>query len=599
MMYSRIALVAILSSLLMTVAAGQEPGQSGVSQAIPIAESEISTKDTDTAIKVEVNLVLVPVVVKDSSGNPVSGLKKEDFQVFDNGKPQQVSTFSVETAETRAERVKTTSEAKASETDISKATTEVAGPSVSKPLELPRRFIALVFDDSHMKVAEAMAVQAATEKLFASLTPTDRVAIYSTQGDVQQDYTGDAATLRKTLASIVPHSSRYEGKYECPNISYHQAELIEYRHDEEAIAVANADAIINECPVNLEATVRRILEEGDDWTRATYDSLNDVVWKLASMPGQRVLVYVSPGFLVGVPLQNNNADWIEKAVRAGVVVNTIDARGLYTPQGLPEIDSAPQKAPFKHRDANGNLVDDSKIDYQGIEGTYRMQTQFDSGAVLQGMAAGTGGTYFHNRNDLDVGMSQALAAPTITYILGFKPQNAEANGKLHNLKVKIADGNKYSIQARNGYYATKKSADPEEQAKQEVTETLFSREEITGIPVQMKIEFFKSDETSAQLSVLTRLDTRGVKFRKIDARSCDRVVLATGVFDANGQLVDGKIKEITLKLQDVTLQKMVQTGITVKTVFKVKPGAYIVRSVVRGAEGEQLTSQNLATEIPR
>ncbi|MGC2475986.1 MAG: VWA domain-containing protein, partial [Candidatus Sulfotelmatobacter sp.] len=192
MMHSRIALVAILSSLLMTVAAGQEPGQSGVSQAIPIAESEISTKDTDTAIKVEVNLVLVPVVVKDSSGNPVSGLKKEDFQLFDNGKPQQVSTFSVETAETRAERGKTTSEAKASETDISKATTEVAGPSVSKPLELPRRFIALVFDDSHMKVAEAMAVHAAAEKLFASLTPTDRVAIYSTQGDVQQDYTGDA-----------------------------------------------------------------------------------------------------------------------------------------------------------------------------------------------------------------------------------------------------------------------------------------------------------------------------------------------------------------------------------------------------------------------
>ena len=542
--------------------------------------------------------MLVPVVVKDSSGNPVSGLKKEDFQVFDNGKPQQVSTFSVETAETRAERGKTTSEAKASETDISKATTEVAGPSVSKPLELPRRFIALVFDDSHMKVAEAMAVHAAAEKLFASLTPTDRVAIYSTQGDVQQDYTGDAATLRKTLASIVPRSSRYEGHYECPNISYHQAELIEYQNDQEAIAAAQADAVINECPADIEAMVRRILQEGDDWTRATYDYLNDIVTKLAFMPGQRVLVYVSPGFLVGIPLQNDNADWIERAVRAGVVVNTIDARGLYTPGGLPDIDAAPQKAPFKHREG-GQLVEDPHMDYQGIEGTYRMQTQFDSGSVLQGMAAGTGGTYFHNRNDLDVGMSQALAAPTITYILGFKPQNAEANGKLHNLKVKIADGNKYSIQARNGYYATKKSADPEEQAKQEVTETLFSREEITGIPVQMKIEFFKSDETSAQLSVLTRLDTRGVKFRKIDGRSCDRVVLATGVFDANGQLVDGKIKEITLKLQDVTLQKMVQTGITVKTVFKVKPGAYIVRSVVRGAEGEQLTSQNLATEIPR
>ncbi len=587
----------VVSALFTSVALAQQ-GQAGTTASTDSTESEISTKDTDTAIKVEVNLVLVPVVVKDSSGNPVSGLKKEDFQLFDNGKPQTVSTFSVETAKSRAEHGVAPAEAKPAGTETDKATTEVPGPGVGKLLELPRRFIALVFDDSHMKVAEAMAVHAATEKLFASLTPTDRVAIYSTQGDVQQDYSGDAVTLRKTLANIVPHSSKYGGLYECPNISYHQAELIEYQHDEEAIAVANADAIINECPVNLEATVRRILEEGDDWTRATYDSLNDVVRKLASMPGQRVLVYVSPGFLVGIPLQTNNADWIERAVRAGVVVNTIDARGLYTPQGLPEIDAPPQKAPFKHR-VGGNLVDDPHIDYQGIEGMYRMQTQFDSGLVLQGMATGTGGTYFHNRNDLDVGMSQALAAPTITYILGFKPQNAEANGKLHNLKVKIADGNKYSIQARNGYYATKKSADPEEQAKQEVTETLFSANEFASIPVQLKTEFFKTEDASAELSVLTRLDTRGVKFRKIDGRSCDTVVLATGVFDANGQLIDGKIKEITLKLQDSTLQKMVQTGITVKIVFRVKPGAYVVRSVVRGAEGEQLTSQNLAMDIPR
>lgn len=594
---SWIGLLAIVSNLLVNAAYGQQQGQAGVPAVAN--ESEISTRDSDTAIKVEVNLVLVPVVVKDSSGNAVSGLKKEDFQLFDNGKPQTISTFSVETAETRAGSGATTTEAKLRKTETENATAGVPEPVVSKPLELPRRFIALVFDDSHLKVTEAMAVHVATEKLFASLVPTDRVAIYSTQGDVQQGYTGDAATLRKTLASIVPHPSKYEGQDECPNISYHQAELIEYQHDEEAIGAANADSIINECPFNLEGTVRRILQQGDEWTRSTYDSLSDVVRKLASMPGQRVLVYVSPGFLIGIPLQNESGDWIEQAVRAGVVVNTVDARGLYTPQGLPEIDAAPQKAPFKHRDASGKLVDDSHIDYQGIEGMYRRQTQFDSGSVLQGMAAGTGGTYFHNRNDLDVGMSRALAVPTVTYVLGFRPQNTEANGKLHNLKLRVANGSNYSIQARNGYYATKKSADPEEQAKQEVTETLFSREELTGIPVQMKTEFFKSDDTSVQLSVLTRLDARGVKFRKIDGRSCDYVVLATGVFDANGQLVDGKIKEITLKLQDATLQKMVQTGITVKTVFKVKPGPYVVRSVVRGAEGGQLTSQNLATEIPK
>jgi VWFA-related protein len=588
------ALILTVSAVwtLMAATIGQQAAQT--SAPVQTTETEISTKDSDAAIKVEVNLVLVPVVVKDSGGNPISGLKKEDFQLFDNGKPQTVATFSMETAESNANSAATI-EPKPAQTEAAKAPAEGTALAVNAPLELPRRFIALVFDDSHMRVAEAMAVHAATEKLFATLTPTDRVAIYSTQGDVQLDYTGDVATLRKTLANIVPHSSKYEGQYECPNISYHQAELIEYQRDQEAIDVAKTDAVVNNCPVDIEAMARRILQQGDNWTRGAYDSLSDIIRKLASMPGQRVLVYVSPGFLIGVHLQNDNADWIERAVRAGVVVNTIDARGLYVPDGLGDIDAPPQA----YADTRAVPGCDACLDYQRIESLYRKQTQFDSGSVLQGMAAGTGGTYFHNRNDLDVGMRQALAVPSVTYILGFKPLNTEANGKLHNLKVQVAKGGKYSIQARNGYYATKKSSDPEEQAKQEVTETLFSREEITGIPVQMKTEFFKSDDTSAQLTVLTRLDTRAVKFRKEDGRSCDNVVLATGVFDANGQLVDGKIKEITLKLQDATLQKMTQTGITVKTVFKVKPGTYIVRSVVRGSEGGQLSSQNLATEIPR
>src|SRR5215467_11794908 len=355
-----IALVPLFSIAVFLFANAQQQEQMGLPAATQSAESEISTKETDAAIKVEVNLVLVPVVVKDSSGNPVSGLKKEDFQLLDNGKPQTVSTFSVETAETRASSATSSSEIKPTETEPEKATAALSGPVVQKPLELPRRFVALVFDDSHMKVAEAMAVHAATEKLFASLTPTDRVAIYSTQGDIQQDYTGDAAILRKTLANIVPHSSKDEGHYECPNISYHQAELILYQRDQEAIEVAAADARLNNCPTNLEATVIRILQQGDDWTRGTYDSLNDVLRKLASMPGQRVLVYVSPGFLVGNPLQNTNADWIERMVRAGVVVNPIDARGLYTPEGLGEIDAPPQANPDRMTQGCGERC----LDYQ-------------------------------------------------------------------------------------------------------------------------------------------------------------------------------------------------------------------------------------------
>ena len=477
--------VTVVSALFTSVALGQQ-GQVGTTASNGSTESEISTKDSNAAIKVEVNLVLVPVVVKDSSGNPISGLKKEDFQLFDNGKPQAVSTFSVETEESRANHKTAPPEVKPSEIESEQAPAAAPPPSTGRVLELPRRFVALVFDDSHMKVAEAMAVHAAAEKLFASLVPTDRVAIYSIDGNAQQDYTGDAAELRKTLAAIVPHPAKGEGQYECPNISYYQADLIVNRRDEEAIEIAGADAVVNKCVADVQAISRRILDVGDSQTREAYQYLDSIVRKLSGMPGQRVLVYVSPGFLTSEAVLPNSSDLLERAVRAGVVVNTIDARGVYAEDGLPDI-AAPPRVPA----TIGDVLPPEGMDYQRIEGQYRMQAQFESGQVLQGMAASTGGTYFHNRNDLDVGLSRALAVPSVAYILGFKPQNTEANGKLHNLNVQVAKGSKYSIQARNGYYATKKSADPEEQAKQEVTETLFSREEISGIPMQLKTEFFK------------------------------------------------------------------------------------------------------------
>ena len=98
--------------------------------------------------------------------------------------------------------------------------------------------------------------------------------------------------------------------------------------------------------------------------------------------------------------------------------------------------------------------------------------------------------------------------------------------------------------------------------------------------------------------MLTHVDINGIRFLKVDGRNRNDVVLATGVFDSNGLLVDGQMKEITLKLQDSTVEGLRQSGVTFKTVFKVKPGSYIVRSVLRGSEGDQLTALNLTTVIP-
>jgi VWFA-related protein len=550
--------------------------------------SEISTRSTDTTIKVRVNLVLVRVVVKDASGKLVPDLTKEDFQILDNGKEQRISTFSMETAEAHAKPAAT---AAPGATEPRPEAQTDAGANPLNATVMPQRFLALVFDDLHMNVAEAMAVHAASEKLFTALTPTDRVAIYATSGEVNQEFTGDAETLRKTLKAIIPHRRRGEGEYECPNISYYQADLIANKHDQEAMTVALLDAKNNYCPMSpsdINANAYRILQAGDQSTRSGFQNLENAIRHMSNMPGQRVLVYVSPGFILGDTVMPENSELIDRAARTGVVINTIDARALFTADMLPDIAAPSRQMPDKN----------DAVDYQRLENTYQMQSQFASGAVLGAIAAGTGGTFFHNRNDLDVAMSQALAAPSVSYVLGFSPQNLKVDGKYHKLKVMVMRPQKYQVQARNGYYAPKVVADPQEAVKQEVREALFSQDEILDVPMDLKTQFFKGDAVSAQLTVFTHLDLKGIHFRKADGRSYNDMVLATGVFDDNGQFVDGQMREIALKLTDSTVERLNQTGFTIKIAFTVKPGTYLVRSVVHGSEGGQMTARNTTTVIP-
>jgi VWFA-related protein len=578
----------------------------------PAQAPEISARNADAQIKVRVNLVLVRVVARDANGKAVAGLKKEDFQLMDEGKEQKISTFSVETPDTRVKgAAATTVETKETETGTEKNAegaavaieANVAGAdskagTAGVVKAIPQRYVALVFDDVHMKQAEQTAVHAATEKLFASLAPTDRVAIYSTSGKVNQDFTSDVAGLRKALVEIVPHGRQGEGEHACPSLSYYQADLIVNKHNQEALVAAEAEAMVD-CHLtqnDVIAAADRVLRDADQQTRNEYQFLESIVRRMGDLPGQRVIALVSPGYELGDEVQQNNWDFIDQAMRAAIVVNTIDARGLYTAELLRDIDAPPQQS--LTRNAAGRAGgSENDFDYQSVESTYRTQAQFQAGQVLAGLAASTGGTYFHNRNDLEAGMNEAMAAPSVSYLLGFSPQNLRVDGKFHKLKVILVNGQKYQIQTRNGYYAPKQLADPEEMAKQEVREALFSQDEIVDIPVELKTQSFKVDAGSSQLTVFTHLDVRKIHFRKAEGRSYNNVVLATALFDDNGQFVDGQMREIALKLQDSTMERLNATGFTIKIVFTVRRGTYLVRSVVRGSEGEQLTARNVMAVI--
>src|SRR6266576_2113333 len=327
---------------------------------------EVSSRDTPTTFKVRVNLVLVRVVVRDQQGKIVSKLKKEDFQLYDNRKLQTISSFSVDTPD-------------------------------GKAVVLPQRFVSMVFDDVHLSMADAVSVRDSATRFFGALAASDRVSLNTTSGQLTQEFTDDHDKLTKALLGIVPHSVTSHNFHDCPDVSYYQADLIVNKSDQQALGVAteealqcafNGDTRMMASAQNLARTAAdRMVAQGDNETQYAYRHLEDVVRRLANMPGQRVLVLVSPGFIT-TTLQSEASEMVDRATRANIVINTIDARGLYAP------------------DVMGDIADPSidTIRTAGYKASYRVAAQFAQEDVLAQLADGTGGKFFHNRNDVDEAM---------------------------------------------------------------------------------------------------------------------------------------------------------------------------------------------------
>jgi VWFA-related protein len=533
--------------------------------------------------KVRVNLVQVRVIVRDSSGKPVDNLTRQDFLLYDQGKLQTISNFSVETAETRLQRAAA----------VAKTQEDASGDaSGNKAPILPERFVALVFDDTHLYLQDATFARSQAGRFLDSTGATDRVAIYTTSGQNTLEFTSDKAALHRAILGVIPRPLMPQALgSECPEVTYYMADQIENKHDTTAQAVAIEETI--QCQFNgdeskrsqasaiVESAALRALSAGDIENQFTYRHLEDVLRRLSSMPGERIMLLVSPGFLLTTAYLDESGV-IDRANRANVVINTLDARGLYTPDVMGDI-SRPSSDSFRTG---------------GQKTMYRVSAQQENQYVLGDLAYGTGGTFFHNSNDLQGGLQLAGLAPEVSYVLAFSPQNRKMDGQYHLLRVDLAKKLKYSVQARRGYYAPRKVDDPSELARQEIQEAIYSQEEIHELPLDLQTQYFKSDPEGAHLSVVSRLEVKNMHFRKSDGRSLDEITLATAIFDENGNFITGGEKTVLMRLKETTYERLTRTGLTVKSSFAVKPGRYLVRQVVRDSEGSQMAARNGAVEIP-
>src|SRR5579862_98638 len=560
---------------------------------------EMSAHDAPVPLRVRVNLVPVRVVVRDQRGHAVASLHKEDFQLFQDGKPQEISNFAVQTPDSLSRHV------------VQPQTVSDGSSSAPKAAAFlpPSRFVAFLFDDPHLNMEDVMQARlAASRYLDGSLTATDRVAIFTVSGQNQVDFTDDRVKLHKALLQLLPRDitgSSHSDPLDCTPMDYYEADLIQNQNDAQALAVATQDTLqcdaqndpslasalangqvppsaISRAQGQVAAEAIRIEEQGTQQSLSVFRRIEEITARMAALPGQRSIVLIFFGFLYPT-LQSNFSQVVDNAIRSSVFINALDARGLYTPQLGPDISE-------HYSDPNPVAA--------GVRTSWSVAGQERQVDALVSLASDTGGYSFKNNNDLGEGLRQVASAPEAYYYLAFVPDNFKFDGHYHSLKVALHTKEKFTIQTRRGYYAPLHGETPVDVAKRDIEDAVFSQEEQHGLPVALQTQFFKTDANDAKLAVLAHLDLAHIHFEKTGGRNQNNLTVVAALFDRNGNFITGTERTVEMKLRDETLEKLSQTGVTVRTNFDVKPGDYVVRLVVRDSQAALLSAENGVVEIP-
>jgi len=498
------------------------------------------------AIRVQSNLVEVPTLVLDNKDKPVGNLKKDDFLLFDNGKPQTISTFSVLTGPAGAA-----------------PPVPGAVPNVAPPTE--PRCVALFFDDVNTSFANLnFAREAAIKFIRKGLDPGERMGIFTVSGTPTLDFTDDTQKLLAALAKLrLLQRMPDQGPFACPPMTRYQAWVIVHvgghtRELDDALRSAGEC-----CGGHPEPCVRSAAESmltvAEGWSLDTLESMARVIRHLGDMPGRRIMLLTSSGFLT-LSFRQKQQKVIEAAVRASVVINSLDTAGV--------------------------LFDD----------TYG--THFNLKVPLSDIAAGTGGKLIQNSNDLETGIRALTAPPSISYVLGFAPENLKPDGSMHSLKVKLTGPEHLKVNARPSYYAPSTELSPAEKRFNKLNQSVMGAGAFAEIPVEFTAVPELLPGGDHTLKVLVHVDVRKMPFEDLsDKRKVERLIFITALFDTQNRFLTGVEGVMDLRLKEATLKQLIGDGLTAKLSIQAPAGSYRVRQVVQEAVNGHISALNRPVEI--
>jgi len=532
--------------------------------------SNQTTDEKDDVVRITTNLVQVDAVVT-KDGKPVRDLKAEDFEIFEDGHKQTISSFAY---------ISNVGPAPTSRPPETKNVPPLPATPL-RPNE-PRRTMALVVDDLGLSAESMSLVRKQLRKFLNELGPNDMVAIIRTGGQMGalQQFTNDRRVLERALSQLKWNF--------CSRVG------------------------INVLPPRLPGVFATSFPISEDSPCAmnsvsnTMKALRFIVEAMSELPGRKSMVVFSDslpredqepvfrdrdGNVISAPFTTNYSYALnriaERAIRNSTVIYAVDTQGLqYT--GLTAADSI-------HVSSQGQINQEIN---NIISSRSNLIVQRREGADL--IARQTGGFLVRNSNDFE--LDRILEDQSGYYLIGYRPTDETFNKTFHKIKARVKRSG-MSLRTRFGFFGVSEE-ESDNLSRRTLTDkanlALMSPFGAHDIHLDLAALFGNDKALGSTLRSFVYLDAHDLTFTD-DAEGAHIATLEISsiLFGNNGAVADRQTSTLQVRLKGSSYEEALRDGFAVWFDLPVKrPGAYQYRVAVRDVTSSKLGAVGTFVSIP-
>ena len=541
--------------LLGSAVAGLRPQQVGQNQ--NPAEMQGFT------LKVQSNLVVEAVEVKDKQGHFVHGLTAKDFVLTEDGVPQAIRYCEhQDLAETTKPLLAMTTATEDVTIYDRLARAQIAPETMDNQRYKNRRLLAFYFDMSALPPADEMRALEAGEKFVRTqMTTADLVAILRYQGgsvDILQDFTADRNRLLSILGTMVVG----------------EGQGLAGTTDDSSSADTGAAFGQDDSEFNVFNTDRQL------------SALQTAARMLGQVNEKKSLLYFASGLrLNGIDNLAQMHATADEAIKAGVTIWTVDARGLVANAPMGDASQGSPGGQAMYAGASAQAV------------TTSFQRSQDT---LYALAGDTGGKAFLDNNDLSRGIVEARESISDYYILGYYTTNTEPNGKFRRIRISLANNQEAKLDYRQGYYAAKEfNKFNDVDRERQLEDALMLEDPITDLTIAMEVDYFQLNRAEYFVPIIVKIPGRELALAKRGGAEVTRIDFVGEIKDLVGGTTVSNVRDnVNIKLSDATAAELAHRPIEYDAGFTLLPGKYSIKFLARDDETGRIGTFQTTFVIP-